>query len=52
MPRDRFKFIVIGRWEYRKATNEIIETFLKTFKKNEPIDLVLLTDNIYAENVK
>ena len=22
----RFKFIVVGRWEYRKATKEIIET--------------------------
>ena len=46
----RFKFIVVGRWEYRKATKEIIETFLKTFKNTEPIDLVLLTNNIYAKD--
>lgn len=42
---NRFKFILIGRWEYRKATKEIIETFLKTFKKEEPVDLILSVDN-------
>jgi glycosyltransferase involved in cell wall biosynthesis len=41
----RFKFILIGRWEYRKATKEIIETFLKTFKQEEPVDLILAVDN-------
>ena len=42
---NRFKFLLIGRWEYRKATKEIIETFLKTFKKEEPVDLILVVDN-------
>lgn len=42
---NRFKFIIFGRWEYRKATKEIIETFLKTFKQNEPVDLILAVDN-------
>lgn len=42
---NRFKFILFGRWEYRKATKEIIETFLKTFKNDEPVDLVLAVDN-------
>ena len=35
----RFKFILFGRWDYRKSVKEIIDTFLKTFKKSEPIDL-------------
>lgn len=42
---NRFKFILVGRWEYRKATREIIETFLKTFKDDEPVDLILSVDN-------
>jgi glycosyltransferase involved in cell wall biosynthesis/ubiquinone/menaquinone biosynthesis C-methylase UbiE len=42
---NRFKFILVGRWEYRKATREIIETFLKTFKEDEPVDLILSVDN-------
>lgn len=41
----RFKFVVFGRWDYRKATKEIIETFLKTFSKDEPVDLVISVDN-------
>jgi glycosyltransferase involved in cell wall biosynthesis len=42
---NRFKFVLFGRWEYRKATKEIIETFIKTFKKEEPVDLILAVDN-------
>ncbi len=44
----RFKFILFGRWEYRKATKEIIETFLKTFTKNDPVDLILSADNVFS----
>lgn len=42
---NRFKFVLFGRWEYRKATKEIIETFLQTFGTNEPVDLILAVDN-------
>jgi glycosyltransferase involved in cell wall biosynthesis len=42
---NKFKFILFGRWEYRKSTTEIIQTFLKTFNKNEPVDLILAVDN-------
>ena len=34
----RFKFFLAGRWDYRKSTKEIIEIFLKTFNKNEPVE--------------
>jgi glycosyltransferase involved in cell wall biosynthesis len=45
---NRFKFVVFGRWEYRKATKEIIETFIKTFSKDDPVDLIVSVDNKYS----
>ena len=45
----RFKFIHFGRWDYRKSTKEIIETFLKEFNSNEPVDLILSIDNPWGE---
>lgn len=47
----RFKFILFGRWDYRKSTKEIIECFLKTFSKNEPVDLILSIDNMWGERI-
>jgi autotransporter strand-loop-strand O-heptosyltransferase len=44
----RFKFVVFGRWDYRKSTKEIIETFLKEFKPNEPVDLIISIDNPFS----
>ena len=47
----RFKFILFGRWDYRKSTKEIIETFLKEFKPEEPVDLILSIDNMWGKDV-
>ena len=44
----RFKFVVFGRWEYRKSTKEIIETFLKEFNPDEPVDLIISVDNSFS----
>jgi autotransporter strand-loop-strand O-heptosyltransferase len=44
----RFKFIVFGRWDYRKSTKEIIETFLKEFDPSEPVDLIVSIDNPFS----
>ena len=44
----RFKFILFGRWDYRKSTKEIIETFLKEFKSDEPVDLIVSIDNPFS----
>jgi autotransporter strand-loop-strand O-heptosyltransferase len=44
----RFKFILFGRWDYRKSTKEIIETFLKEFKPEEPVDLIVSIDNPFS----
>ena len=47
---NRFKFVLFGRWDYRKSTKEIIEAFLDEFDKDEPIDLVLSIDNVFARD--
>lgn len=47
----RFKFLLFGRWDYRKSTKEIIETFLKTFDPSEPVDLVVSIDNMWGEEM-
>ena len=46
----RFKFFLAGRWGYRKSIKEIIETFLKTFNKDEPVDLIISVDNPFSED--
>lgn len=45
---NRFKFIFFGRWDYRKSVPEIIDSFLKAFPNNEPVDLIISADNPYA----
>ena len=47
----RFKFIHFGRWDYRKSTKEIIETFISTFSKDEPVDLILSIDNKFGNRI-
>jgi len=47
----RFKFILFGRWDYRKSTKEIIQTFLKTFSPDEPVDLIVSIDNMWGEQM-
>jgi len=47
----RFKFLLFGRWDYRKSTKEIIETFLSTFKSDEPVDLIVSIDNMWGKNL-
>ena len=44
----RFKFILFGRWDYRKSTKEIVETFLRTFSSDEPVDLIVSIDNPFS----
>lgn len=46
----RFKFFLAGRWDYRKSIKEIIETFLKTFDKDEPVDLIISVDNPFSND--
>ncbi len=46
----RFKFFLAGRWDYRKSTKEIIQTFLDTFSKDEPVDLIVSIDNPFSND--
>jgi len=47
----RFKFIHFGRWDYRKSTKEIIETFLKEFTPEDPVDLIVSIDNTWGKDI-
>jgi autotransporter strand-loop-strand O-heptosyltransferase len=47
---DRFTFFLAGRWDYRKSIKEIIETFLKTFNNDEPVDLIVSVDNPFSND--
>ena len=42
---DRFRFLLIGRWDRRKSTTEIIKAFLEEFGEDEPVDLFIHVDN-------
>ncbi len=49
LPTDRpFRFLVVGRWEYRKSTREIISAFINTFFEDENVELILNVSNPFA----
>jgi autotransporter strand-loop-strand O-heptosyltransferase len=51
MPTNRpFKFLLVGRWDYRKSTREIIESFVNTFSEDENVEMILSIDNPYAKD--
>lgn len=45
IPEDAFVFMIFGRWDYRKATKEMIESFLNVFEDMENVYLVASIDN-------
>ena len=45
--KDEFIFILIGKWEYRKSTKEIVQCFLNTFSDSN-IKLRLLVSNPFS----
>lgn len=48
-PIDRpFRFVLVGRWEYRKSTLEIIRTFAQVFSEDENVELLIAVDNSFA----
>jgi len=50
LTKDKFTFFLAGRWDYRKSIKEIIETFLKTFDKNEDVELIVSVDNPFSND--
>jgi glycosyltransferase involved in cell wall biosynthesis len=45
IPRDKYIFITIGKWEKRKAHDTIIDCFNKAFNTNDNVELWMLTHN-------
>lgn len=45
--KDKFKFLLFGRWDYRKSTTEIIRAFGETFKDNPDVELIASVENPY-----
>jgi autotransporter strand-loop-strand O-heptosyltransferase len=43
--KQKFQFIIIGRWDYRKGVKESIEGFLKAFPNNSDVELLLNVEN-------
>ena len=44
---EKFKFLIFGRWDYRKSTTEMIDAFLKEFGPDEQVELIISVDNPY-----
>jgi autotransporter strand-loop-strand O-heptosyltransferase len=45
--KDKFQFMIFGRWDYRKYTREMVQAFVEEFDKGEPVELLLSADNPY-----
>jgi glycosyltransferase involved in cell wall biosynthesis len=45
--KDKFQFVIVGRWDYRKGIKESIEGFLKAFPDNPDVELLLNVENPY-----
>lgn len=46
----KFTFLVIGKWENRKSTEEIIKSFDQLFGNNDSVELQLMCDNYFAND--
>lgn len=42
---DKFTFLILGKWEDRKSTKEIVSAFKELFGNNEKVQLILSCDN-------
>lgn len=46
--KDKFQFLLFGRWEYRKSTTEILRTFNDTFRDNNNVEMICSIENSFA----
>lgn len=47
--KEKFRFLLFGRWEYRKSTKEILEQFIRTFAGMEDrVEIICSIENKYA----
>lgn len=50
-PKDRpFRFLIVGRWEYRKSTKEMIKAFIDAFPEDDGVELLINVDNPFAND--
>jgi len=47
-PKDKFRFLYFGRWDYRKSTAEVLRAFGETFKDNPNVELIASVENPYS----
>jgi FkbM family methyltransferase len=45
---EKFTFLLVGRWDYRKSIKEIIKSFTETFSEEENVQLIISVDNPFA----
>jgi len=49
--KDKFRFLLFGRWDYRKATGEILKTFTEVFKGMEDkVEMICSIENPYPND--
>lgn len=47
-PKEKFRFLLFGRWDYRKSTTEILRAFGETFKGYEDkVEMICSIENPY-----
>ena len=45
--RARFRFLCVGKWEERKGIADLVRTFCRAFRPQDPVELVLHAHNPY-----
>lgn len=50
IPHDAFTFMIFGRWDYRKATTEMIRAWYNTFGRRDNCYLIVSVDNQFASD--
>lgn len=48
IPKDKFSFMLFGRWDYRKSITEVIQAFLEEFKNDDNVVLIASVDNPFS----
>lgn len=43
--KDKMRFLLFGRWDYRKSTTEILQSFSETFKNHDDVELICSIEN-------
>lgn len=47
---DKFRFLLFGRWEWRKGTTEILQSFAEEFKDRNDVELIASVENPYSSD--